>query len=399
MSDWRHLRLDWVAAEERNTAVPAVLGQEVFHYSIPVLDETGEGRLEDAAEIGSGKLVLSGGEVLISKLNPRKSRVLIAQRHAYPTVASTEFIALRLSPFLNDRFLKYLLRSDTTRQHLDGAVQSVTRSQQRVDPALLTKMWVSLPPPRQQREIADFLDAETARIDCLIEKRQRMVELLDERRSLLVEQSIRRAAERCGMSPLKRAARRVEVGIVVTPASWYADAGVIALRGVNVRPGEIVLDDLVRISDEGHRFHGKSALHAEDVVVVRTGKAGAAAVVPQELDGVNCIDLVIVRPGPDLVPKFLEFVLNSDWSQKHIVEYSVGTIQSHFNVGAMKALPIPLPSLDEQKRMLEQMTRLTRKLDRLALKVRRQIELLKERRQALITAAVTGELDVTKGAA
>ena len=90
-------------------------------------------------------------------------------------------------------------------------------------------------------------------------------------------------------------------------------------------------------------------------MVVRTGQAGAAAVVPPELDGCNCIDLVVVRPSIGTVSEFLEFVLNSDWTQKHVDKYSVGTIQSHFNVGAVKLVPVPRPPAPEQRRIAEQL--------------------------------------------
>jgi type I restriction enzyme, S subunit len=263
----------------------------------------------------------------------------------------------------------------------------------------LSEHRVSLPAVEKQRAIASYLDAETARIDALIAKKQRMMHLISDRRSAIIEQTIRMLVEQCGSTPLKRAVRRIEVGIVVTPAAWYANEGVLALRGLNVRPGRIVLDDVVRISSEGHRFHAKSELRAGDIVVVRTGKAGAAAVIPESLHGCNCIDLVIVRPTVGLIPKFLEFVLNSDWTQKHIDKFSVGTIQSHFNVGAMKELPIPVPSLADQNRAVEDLVLATHKLDQLSSKLVLQVDLLSEHRQALITVAVTGDLDIPGPAA
>jgi type I restriction enzyme S subunit len=197
---------------------------------------------------------------------------------------------------------------------------------------------------------------------------------------------------------LKRATRRIEVGIVVTPSAWYADAGVLAIRGMNVRAGGFDLSDVVYLSAEGHALHGKSALATGDVVVVRTGQAGAAAVVPDSLDGSNCIDLLIVRPGAELLPAYLEHVLNSDWTQKHIGAHSVGTIQSHFNVGAMKELPVPVPSLEVQRSTVSQIDAGSERLDSIIDRMVRQISLLREHRQALITAAVTGEIDVTKKA-
>jgi type I restriction enzyme, S subunit len=264
----------------------------------------------------------------------------------------------------------------------------------------LAESLIFVPRLAEQRAIADYLDRETARIDALIEEKGKLVSLLQFRLEAVVENHVRQLVEEFGSIHLKYAARRVEVGIVITPSVWYGDdSGVPALRGLNVEPGRIDLTDLVYLTEEGYEVHHKSVLRQGDVVVVRTGQAGAAAVVPPELDGCNCIDLVIVRPSPELIPQFLEYVINSDWTQKHVEEYSVGTIQSHFNVGAMKQVPIPLPPLGRQAEVVEKLRAERAIVDELKERLTRQIDLLTEHRQALITTAVTGELDLAVVAA
>lgn len=253
---------------------------------------------------------------------------------------------------------------------------------------------VSHPPIDMQRVIAAFLDAETTRIDALIAKKEQLISRLAERQSIQVEMVLRQLADRWGEAPLKSLALDVTVGIVVTPAAWYVDHGVPALRGVNVKPGKIALSDAVHISEDGHRVNSKSALKAGDVVVVRTGQAGVAAVVPAGLDGCNCIDLLIIRPGRSLDSDFLEFVLNSDWTQKRVIEHSVGTIQAHFNVAALKHVPVPAAPAEEQLSAVAKLTVLRDVTTKTADRLVRQIALLREHRQALIMAAVTGELHI-----
>ncbi len=296
---------------------------------------------------------------------------------------------------LDVRYFRYQLSTMT--EHVVAAAQGSTFVE--LSTEAVASLPVLVPPLPEQRAIADFLEGEIVRIDDVLGKRLQMLSLLLERRNALVEEAIRGINQRTGAMPLRHAVRRVEVGIVVRPASWYCDDGIIALRGINIRPGSITLDDIVRISTEGHTLHSQSILHAGDLVMVRTGQAGAAAVVAKELEGANCIDLVIIRPGPGLLAHYLELVLNSDWTQKHIEAHSVGTIQAHFNVGAMKQLPLPVPSLAEQHRIAAELDEETAEIDAAASRIRQQAALLRERRQALITAAVTGEIDVTKGAA
>lgn len=255
----------------------------------------------------------------------------------------------------------------------------------------LSSLRVPIPTPPEQRAIADFLDTETARIDALIAKKRRMIGLLDERRADAGETAIRGLAAQHGVQPLKRSVETVTVGIVVTPSEWYSDHGVVALRGLNVRPGSIDTTEVVYLTGEGHRLHRKSELRAGDVVIVRTGQAGAAAVVPPQLHGSNCIDLLIVRPGL-MEPTFLSFVLNSDWTQKHIASHSVGSIQSHFNVGALRELPVPAAPAEAQLSVSARLQVDAVKHLAVRHRLERQLALLQEHRQALITAAVTGEL-------
>jgi type I restriction enzyme S subunit len=315
-------------------------------------------------------------------------------------IVTYHYLVFRPSPDIDARYYGYLLRSTLYLHDFAKRVRGLGDAQQsnvrtpHIRIGDVGQTIVPFPVRHEQTAIADYLDDETTRIDGLIAKKRRMISVISTRRSILIEQAIRASVDRCGAMPLKHVAGRIEVGIVVTPSAWYADDGVLALRGMNVRPGELVLDEVVRISEEGHRLHRKSELRSGDVVVVRTGQAGAAAVVPPSLAGANCIDLVIIRSASKLLPEFLHFVLNSDWTQKHIEAHSVGTIQSHFNVGSMKDLPLPVPSLDEQRRVVELLTEASADHDRLMTALEKQISLLAEHRQALITAAVTGELRI-----
>ncbi|MGA5412797.1 hypothetical protein [Streptomyces pseudogriseolus] len=258
---------------------------------------------------------------------------------------------------------------------------------------------VPAPPPlEEQRRIADFLDAETTRIDTLSAMRRKMRELLALKRERVIESTLglERDNSPHALIPLKYMVEAVSVGIVITPARWYVDSGgTPALRGINVKPGAINSGDLVQISTQGHAEHAKSRLQAGDVVVVRTGQAGAAAVVPPEFDGANCIDLIIVRPGPKVAPKYLEYVLNSEHARAQVSEHAVGSIQAHFNVGAMKQIPLPSVPRSEQEETVTRLDQAVGRIDRLQGKLVMQEQLLAERRLALITAAVTGQFDVT----
>lgn len=277
-------------------------------------------------------------------------------------------------------------------------LSSTTTGLQNLSATLIGELEIPSPPLEDQLRIADFLDAETARIDQLALKRRQMRSLLTLKRERVVESALglERAQKTDGLVPLKYLVADVTVGIVITPAKWYVEAGgTPALRGLNVKPDFISTEDLVQISAEGHAENRKSRLNAGDIVVVRTGQAGAAAVVPAELDGANCIDLIVVRPGKKLSPRYLQYVLNSRYASARITEHSVGSIQAHFNVGAMKQIPIPSIPRTEQDEIVRLLDIRVGALDLLHRKLDHQEQLLTERRQALITAAVTGQFDVS----
>ena len=303
---------------------------------------------------------------------------------------------LRITPKgVVPRYLAYCLLSSAVMQQMDVAKSRA--AQPHLNAEELGEVVVDLPPLSDQRRIADFLDVETARIDLLLGKRRRMGDLLTLRRERITEQVLGlEEGHSTPLVPLKYLVYEVSVGIVVTPAKWYVDdGGVPALRGLNVQPGRILPENLVYISNSGHAENLKSRLKAGDVVVVRTGQAGAAAVVPRELDGANCIDLIIVRPGKKVDSSYVTYVLNSDYAKGQVGLNSVGSIQAHFNVGAMKQLPIPAVSRSEQAAKVAILDREIGSVNALSERLAAQDRLLKERRQALITAAVTGQLDVT----
>lgn len=134
--------------------------------------------------------------------------------------------------------------------------------------------------------------------------------------------------------------------------------------------------------------------------MVRTGAGtGAAAVVPARYDGANCIDLVLIRPGRQILPDYLQLVINADVTRQHIARHSVGSGQAHFNVEAMKQIVIPVPPRSEQEAVVRAVQEQHALLDELRESVHDQLRLLQERRQALITAAVTDRMDLTGEAA
>jgi type I restriction enzyme, S subunit len=144
---------------------------------------------------------------------------------------------------------------------------------------------------------------------------------------------------------------KITVGHVSRMADQYLDDGIPFLRSQNIKPFGLDLSDVKFISASFHHKLRKSVIHPGDVVIVRTGYPGTAAVVPPELPVANCADLVIVRPGPALHPWFLAALLNSVYGKGFVSGVLVGAAQQHFNVGAARRLKFRLPPADVQDRI------------------------------------------------
>jgi type I restriction enzyme, S subunit len=148
----------------------------------------------------------------------------------------------------------------------------------------------------------------------------------------------------CSLSDV---AEDITVGHVGPMVDEYIHDGVPFLRSLNVEPFKIHLEDIKHISKGFHQKIRKSALKPGDVVIVRTGKPGACAVIPEWLKDANCSDLVIIRPGPKLDPFFLMYYVNSIASH-HVNSHIVGAVQQHFNVASARDIQLNLPSLPTQ---------------------------------------------------
>ncbi len=161
---------------------------------------------------------------------------------------------------------------------------------------------------------------------------------------------------------LGEVAEELTVGFVGTMAAEYVERGIPFLRSLNVCPLEVNKNDLKFISPEFHQKLSKSRLNPGDVVIVRTGKPGSCAIIPDWLPEANCSDLVIVRCGERINNRFLAYYINTETS-KHIAAHLVGAVQQHFNVGSARDLLINLPPLVEQKAIAKALGALDDKIE------------------------------------
>lgn len=275
----------------------------------------------------------------------------------------------------------------------------------------LDNVELPFPPPDEQRAIVTFLDSETSKIDALVEEQRRLIELLKEKRQAVIAHAVTKGVDQTvptrdsgvewlGLIPkhwdggtLTRVADRVVVGIAEAATHAYADEGVAILRSTNIRAGKII-GEILYVTPEFAEGRATKLINAGDLVTVRTGNAGVTAVVPASLDGCQCFTMLITSLSELGLSAFYCYALNSLPSQRYFSLEGWGTAQVNISVPILKALPVTIPPLIEQHAIVEYLDGATAKLDELVAEAASAMRLLGERRSALISAAVTGKIDV-----
>lgn len=415
---WEVKRADAFLANEKRQVEPSALSSElVFHYSIPAIQATGDGQMEAPSTIDSAKLAITGELLLVSKLNPRKGVVLIATEKDVPTVASTEFVPFKPKG-CDLRWALYLSLAESTRQRLSATVRSATRSHQRAEVADITKVWHAVPSLPEQRAIATFLDRETARIDALVAKKERLITLLQERRTALITRAVTKGldpaapmkdsgVEWLGEIPahwevkrlwhLTPSDRRIMYGIVLPGPN--VDDGVPIVKGGDVAPERLRIERLNRTTREIESAYVRSRLRGGDLVYAIRGSIGEVALVPDELEGANLTqDAARIAYTSATHGLWLLYALKSANVFGQLEAGALGATIRGVNIRDLKRAALPVPPRKEQHAIAAYVTRELARIDGLIARVGEASGRLHELRTALISAAVTGKIDVREAA-
>jgi type I restriction enzyme S subunit len=363
------------------------------------------------------KFELKAGDIIITKdsEDPRDIGIPTLVSENLPgVICGYHLTVIRTNSLPKARFLHRLLQSQLTKAHFFVESPGVTRFG--LNQEAIGGTPVALPSETEMQAISDALDRETARIDALIEKKTRFIELLKEKRQALITQAVTKGldptvpmkdsgVEWIGevpagwkVLPLKRFANRVVVGIAEAATHAYADEGIPILRSTNIRAGRMV-GDLLYLRPDFATDRASKLIKAGDLVTVRTGNAGVTTVVPDHLDGCQCFTMLITTLANPKLNRFFEYFINCPVAQSYFAVRGWGTAQINISVPILKELPICVPPDEELMQIVAELDRRVRHIDELIRKTQISIDLLKERRSALITAAVTGQIDLREDAA
>ena len=195
------------------------------------------------------------------------------------------------------------------------------------------------------------------------------------------------------MKRLKNISPFIVVGIVVNPSEYVTEIGLPFIYGGDISEGKIDTQSCRRISDTDSHKNAKTCLEVGDLLTVRVGAPGITAVVTEECEGGNCASVMLVRKG-NFESHWLCYAMNSRMVRFQVEVVQYGAAQEQFNISHAINFWIATPPLREQQTITAFLDRKAAKLDDLTAEAKTTITLLRERRTALISAAVTGKIDV-----
>ncbi len=360
----------------------------------------------------SPELKLALGDVLLVKDGSTLGITNVVRQLPRPATVNGSIAVLR-THLLEPRYLRYALASSNMQTHIqlvrDG--MGVPHLFQRD----IRRFPIPVPPREEQRRIADFLDAQVALLNQAMTQRDVHAALLEERRDACVEAMTSGGTERRRLAtgsqwypqlPEGWSARAVKhlaskIGSGKTPsggANSYLEAGVALLRSQNVHNDGLRLSDVAWIDEATDAEMAATRVQAEDVLFNITGASlGRCTVVPPNLPRANVNQHVcIVRCRQAADPSYVAYALTSPAVAQQVRVAQVGGNREGLNFEQLGNLQVALPESRATqmavRQQLDEQLAANRLLQNLCA---RQQDLLRERKQTLITAAVTGQLDVT----
>lgn len=355
--------------------------------------------------------VFKPGDVLFGKLRPYLAKASIMETGG---VCSTEILVFRPRK-VDAKFLWYFLLSDGFIKTVDSSTYGAKMP--RASWEFIGNLSMLVPHIDEQKNISRFLDNQTAQIDELIVLKEKQIELLEIKRQSIISQAVTRGLDPnvplkssglkwLGEIPENWQSYRLKylsnkIGSGRTPrggAEVYSDEGIIFLRSQNIYDDGLRLQDVVYISEDIDEEMADTRVQDGDVLLNITGASiGRTCVVPEGFPRANVNQHVcIIRPKTTkVINHFLAYCLKASSIKDQINSQENGSSRQGLNFEQIGDLYVISPTnIDEQKAIVNYLNKAIANLNQASTAIINQIDFLRQYRQALITNAVTGKIDL-----
>lgn len=376
----------------------------------PLIDSA-EDTISERAVAEIGLAVIEPPAVLIVVRGMILAHSLPVAVTALPVTVNQDMKALRLRPGVDPQFIRYLLGGLAS-----AVVNLLVEESSHGTKVLRLDRWrrfaLFIPPIDEQRAIVAFLDRETARMDALIAKKQRIVALLSEKRIALIASSVTRGLSltsrvysgvpwlgdlprHWSVVPLKHVVRQLVGGGTPDTSrdeNWaYDGAGVPWVAIADMTRSSTIIETDRQVSEQGVKERRLRVLPAGTLLYSMYASVGRVAVLGVPAATNQAILGVLLDEGritTGFLFRWLEYM------ERHVAHLSGSNTQENLSEARVRRLPVFLPPIPEQRRIVEFLGDETARIDATLAKVRNHVALLREYRSALISAAVTGKIDV-----
>lgn len=380
---WVRARLGWkglTADEYVSEGIPMLATPNIKDEDI---DYAGANKISLERYQESPEIMLKDGDVLLTKDGSTIGTVNTVRRLLAPATVNGSIAVLTPTGNLDGRFLYWFLASAYAQALFDRlrGGMGVPHLFQRD----INRIRIPIPPPDEQRSIADFLDRETARIDELIAEQRRLVDLLHERRRAVLDEVTSAVI-----------GERIKLKHLFNPSSvanCTSEEVLSVYRDYGVIPKASRVDNFNRTPENLERY---LLVRPGDLVVNRM-KAWQGSLGISEYRGIVSGDYEVARPVSEgLLPRFAHYFLRSPRMIAEYAERSTGIRPSQWRLywEQMGQIEMPVPEIETQQEQMDRLEEQLARIDLLTLEAERLIDLAREHRAALITAAVTGQIDV-----
>lgn len=358
-------------------------------------------RFEDAPSRARRRV--RDGDVIISTVRTYLQAIADVKNPPDNLIASTGFAVVRPRPGEFDAdYCKYALREPAFLAEVEK--RSVGVSYPAINASDLANIQIPVHPLKQQRAIADYLDRETARIDAFVVAKERLLGLLAEKRRTFITRAVTR-----GLDPNAPIRDFSIPWLGEIPAHWGIERArwLFHERDQRSETGE---EELLTVSHftgvtprsekdvnmfEAETKEGYKICHKGDLVI-NTMWAWMGAMGVSPLNGIVSPAYNVYKPNGQLEPGYVDALVRLPVFAKEVTRYSKGVWSSRLRLypEGFFEVYLPVPPLEEQRTIINNITHEATKIDTLRTANERTIALLKERRAGLISAAVTGQIDV-----
>ena len=419
---YKDSQLDWIGEIPKHWKIVKIkhIATLVTEKSTPESDaikispenvESKTGKILDlSSAYDSIGVKFQAGDVLFNKLRVYLSKVVFAEWSGY---SLGELIVLRPSVQDTGKYIFYLMLSCRFIEYCDSISYGVKMPRTSVDDILTSK--IPLTSYQEQAQIANFLDHKTQQIDELIRAKEQKVELLGEYRASLIQQAVTKGLdanvemkqsglEWIGKIPKHWKVRKLKYIAKIVPSYVdkliYPDEIPVSLCNyTDVYYNDyITIDTILAKGSCNQSEYSRSFLRKEDIIITSDSETpddiGVPAYVKDNLDNVVCGYHLAIIKSITCLGEFVFRFIQSNSTKEYFGLNSNGITRYSLKKASIENLLVPLPTESEQFQIAHFLNRKTRQIDELRSNEEQTIKLLKEYRQSLISAVVTGKIDV-----